>query len=181
MTRPIQPQSYCFADDGQFPNSYLPVLLYRAQTPTGESRLDDWFEERLVANNWLGIWRNGILPYPHYHSTSHEVLCIYAGWVAVLLGGPGGSVLTLQAGDVVVLPAGVAHQNQRASADLAVLGGYPEGRSWDLLTGKVGERPAADHRINELPLPANDPLFGPDGPLVTLWRTAVDLSKTGLV
>lgn len=181
MMYPIQPQSYYFADDGQFPNSHLPVLLYRGQTPTVNRPLDEWFEERLVTNNWLGIWRNGILPYQHYHSTSHEVLCIYVGWVAVLLGGPDGTVVTLQAGDVVVLPAGLAHQNQRASADLAVLGGYPEGRSWDLLTGQVGERPAADHRIRQLPLPANDPLFGPGGPLMTLWCAQHDSNKTGLV
>lgn len=169
MPNSFQPQLFFFADDGQFPNSPLPVLLYRGFTAAVEGPLDDWFEERLVANNWRGVWRDGILPYDHYHSTTHEVLCVYRGWVTVLLGGPQGEKFTLQPGDVAVLPAGVSHRALESSADYGVLGAYPEGRSWDLLTGAPGERPAADQRIQQLPIPAQDPLYGTAGPLVSLW------------
>jgi len=169
-TVPIQPQLFFLADDGQFPNSRLPVLLYRSITPPHNERLDKWLEAKLTANNWLGVWRNGILSYHHYHSTSHEVLCIYAGWVEVLLGGSSGQSVRLQVGDVVVIPAGVAHNNVRASADVAVLGAYPEGRTWDLLIGEPDERPAADLRISQLPLPTHDPLYGLAGPLVNVWK-----------
>ena len=170
MITPIQPELFFFTDDGQFPNSQLPVLVYRRVAPTDEVRLDDWFEAKLMSNNWLGIWRNGILPYNHYHSTSHEVLCVYKGWADVLLGGPNGKQVRLEVGDMVVIPAGVAHNNKQASADFAVMGAYPEGREWDLLTGKSGERPMADERISQLPLPGQDPVYGMDGPLIKQWK-----------
>lgn len=166
---PISPQLFRFADDGRFPNSRLPVLLYRGVAAPAGQRLDDWLEGRFVHNNWRGIWRNGILTYHHYHSTSHEVLGIYDGSAEVLLGGPAGQRLTVQSGDVLVIPAGVAHQNVRCSPDFAVIGGYPDGRSWDLLRGDPGERPAADERIGQLPLPTHDPLYGSAGPLMGLW------------
>lgn len=37
--------------------------------------------------------------------------------------------------------------------------------------GKPGERPGADQRIQALSLPVADPLQGPTGPLVTLWKS----------
>jgi uncharacterized protein YjlB len=35
-------------------------------------------------------------------------------------------VLTVKAGDVVVVPAGVAHCNQGQSSDLLIVGAYPD-------------------------------------------------------
>ena len=171
MITAIQPEQYVFADDGQFPNSYLPVLVYRKVIPAHEVHIDNWFEVQLRSNNWLGIWRNGILSYNHYHSSSHEVLCVYKGWADVLLGGPKGEQVRLEVGDVVIIPAGVAHNNRWASADFAVMGAYPDGRTWDLLTGEAGERPVADETISQLPLPDKDPFYDSDGPLTTLWKT----------
>ncbi|WP_461099063.1 cupin domain-containing protein [Spirosoma luteolum] len=167
----VTAQPFFVAQTDRFPNSVLPVLRYQGLAPAATPQLDNWFAERLTANNWLGIWRNGIYTYDHYHSTSHEVLCVYAGWVELQLGGDTGPLLTLHAGDVVVLPAGVAHCNQLASHDLGVLGAYPGGRSWDLLKGLPGERPAADERIRQVPLPDSDPFFGPGGALVALWSS----------
>ena len=48
------------------------------------------------------------------------------GEASVLFGGPGGKVLTVRAGDVVVIPAGVAHCNQGQSDDLLIVGAYPD-------------------------------------------------------
>ncbi|HXO96731.1 MAG TPA: hypothetical protein VN857_09120, partial [Chthoniobacterales bacterium] len=76
---------------------------------------------------------------------------------------------TVRAGDVIVIPAGVGHKNLGASDDFGVVGAYPGGRHWDLLTGKPGERPKADQNIAALPLPDNDPVYGPDGPLRKIW------------
>ena len=45
----------------------------------------------------------------------------------VRLGGDGGVVLDVKAGDALLLPAGVGHQNLGASADLLVIGAYPKG------------------------------------------------------
>ncbi|MGB9275573.1 MAG: hypothetical protein WCC08_10105, partial [Terrimicrobiaceae bacterium] len=76
----------------------------------------------------------------------------------------------VEAGDVIVIPAGVGHQNLGASPDFHVVGGYPVGQHPDLLRGKPGERPAADDRIAAVPLPRKDPVHGASGPLAGLWK-----------
>ena len=156
-------------DDGTFPNSRLPLLVLRGAL-AGEDA--DAVETRFGAHGWSGFWRAGIYPFHHYHSTSHEVLGCFAGQASVRLGGPSdrGITATVHAGDVLVIPAGVAHCRLGASADFAVVGAYPEGRRWDLLRGEAGERPAADARIAALPLPAQDPVGGTAGPLRRLWE-----------
>ena len=55
----------------------------------------------------------------------------------------GGHAQSLSKGDVIVIPAGVAHQNISASDDFGVVGAYPDGREWDLLRGRSGERPVS--------------------------------------
>jgi len=35
--------------------------------------------------------------------------------------------------------------------------------------GRDGERPAVDHVINSVTMPAADPVLGMNGPLKTLW------------
>lgn len=165
----IQPQAYTFADDGWIPNSRLPVLVYSEIVPTDEPDPAAWLEARFAQNNWLNQWRNGIYSFHHYHSTTHEVLGIYAGSGTVQVGGAGGRVLTLQTGDVVLIPAGVGHKLLNASADFGVVGGYPDGRDWNLLRGEPGERPRADQTIATVPLPTTDPLYGAAGPLVQYW------------
>jgi uncharacterized protein YjlB len=36
--------------------------------------------------------------------------------------------------------------------------------------GKPGERPAADERIAQVPMPAADPVLGAAGPMKALWQ-----------
>ncbi|HTU03703.1 MAG TPA: hypothetical protein VMG58_17855, partial [Candidatus Sulfotelmatobacter sp.] len=75
------------------------------------------------------------------------------------LGGSGGLTLEIHPGDIVVIPAGVAHKNLDATHDFAVVGAYPDGQRWDMNYGKPGERPAADTRIARVALPARDPVY----------------------
>ena len=94
--------------------------------------------------------------------------------------GKGGAVQTglkVCTGDVIVIPAGVAHQNIGASDDFSVVGAYPGGRSWDLLRGLSGERPKADHNIAALPMLDKDPVYGAEGPLRRIWKDAGASSK----
>ena len=162
-------ESHTVNDDGTFPNSRLPLLVFReaVRLTPGEARA---VEQAFEANGWGGGWRNGIYSVHHYHSTAHEALGVYAGSVQVQLGGPAGITLELHPGDVVVIPAGVAHKNRGASADFAVVGAYPDGQRWDMNYGRPGERPAADARIARVPLPTRDPVHGPTGPLMQLWK-----------
>ena len=159
-------------DEETFPNNNaLPlVLIQRAFGPT-EKNLVRTIEERIHANTWGRSWRNGIYSFHHYHSTAHEVLGLYAGKVKAQFGGPNGQVVQAQAGDVIIIPAGVSHKNLEQSSDFRCVGAYPAGQSPDMQYGKPGERPQVDRNIESVSLPRMDPVFGIDGPLLDIWRT----------
>lgn len=164
------PETALFKDDGVIPNNRLHLLLYRAVLPVDGDDPATQVVQLFASNNWTNSWRNGIYPFHHYHSTSHEVLGVYRGSVTVRLGGEQGKDFNVGAGDVIVIPAGVGHKNLGSSEDFGVVGAYPDGRTWDLLTGKPGERPQADRNIASLPIPDNDPVYGEGGPLREIWR-----------
>lgn len=156
-------------DDGIFPNNRLPLLLYRHAVSVPEHEPAASFERLFAANGWQGSWRNGIFPYHHYHSTAHEVLGVYQGTATVQFGGENGMVHQIHRGDVVLIPAGVAHKNLGSSADFGVVGAYPAEQDWDMNYGKLGERPRADQNIARLALPKGDPVYGAAGPLWEKW------------
>lgn len=167
-TRKIE--TYPLAPDGEIPNNPdLPLLVYRGAIAPGDDRAAAC-ESLFARNGWGGGWRDGIFPYHHFHSNAHEALGIARGEARVRFGGPAGPVVSVRAGDVVIVPAGVAHKNEGASADLLVIGAYPEGRAPDLLTGKPGDRQRAVEAIRRVPRPAADPVFGAAGPLLEHWR-----------
>jgi len=171
---PAEPTRHLFADDGTFPNSRLPVLIYRRVLADPAAQA---FEDLFEANRWSSSWRNGLFAVHHYHSTAHEVLGIYQGHVQARLGGPRGLLVTLEAGDVVIIPAGVAHKNDGASADFRVVGAYPVGTGPDMQYGKPGERPGTDRNIARVPAPDADPVHGSGGPLVHAWGVRIAASS----
>ncbi len=163
MTEPL---TFTFDDDGTIPNSTLPLLVYRDAVPADPAGIERLF----AANHWPPAWRNGVYPFHHFHSTAHEVLGVARGEVSVLFGGPGGKVLTVRAGDVVVVPAGVAHCNQGQSSDLLIVGAYPDnGPGPDLRRGKPAEHDTAGLAAAAVPRPAADPVEGAAGALPRLW------------
>lgn len=127
-------------------------------------------ESLFAQNQWLGAWRNGIFSFHHFHSTAHEVLGIVAGSASVALGGPGGEIVEVRRGDVLILPAGTWHRNMGSSGDLLVVGAYPDGMSWDLRRGDPDEHDEVLANIRAVPLPRTDPVQGGGGPLGQLWR-----------
>jgi uncharacterized protein YjlB len=173
----VQPEQFNFKDDGIFPNNPLPLLFYRGAITTEAKDPASIFEERFAENDWTNSWRDGVYSFPHYHSTSHEVLGVYSGAATLRLGGKHGKNVEVHAGDVIVIPAGVAHQNIGASDNFGVVGAYPDGRSWDLLRGLPGERPKADRNIATLPMPEKDPIYGAGGPLRRVWKSSGARSK----
>ena len=152
-------KQFHFKDDGKIPNSKYPLLVYKNAFSERNSAGAKWLEDTFASNNWTNSWRNGIYDFHHYHSTSHEVLGVYSGEALVHLGGEQGEKVNIEAGDIVIIPAGVGHKNL-GSTDLGIVGAYPDGRSWDINKGLAGERPAADKNIAALPIPEADPLSG---------------------
>ena len=166
----IEVQEYRFGDDGRIPNNpTLPLIVY-PQALKEHGRNPSRAKELLAGNGWGGAWVNGVFPYHHYHSTSHEVLCVIGGGARVTFGGPEGETVEISAGDVVVIPAGVGHCREGSDAGFSVVGAYPKGQeNYDLRTGEEGERPEALENISGVPLPEADPLFGERGPLLRRW------------
>jgi uncharacterized protein YjlB len=163
---------YRLVDDGVIPNNAaLPLIVYRGALPSSGETAEQ-FETLFARNGWSGGWRSGIFAYHHYHSTAHEVLGIASGQARLRFGGDRGETVEVRQGDVVVLPAGVGHKKESGSADLVVVGAYPDGRGPDLNTGKSGERPAVLANIARVALPAADPVFGRTGPLIQHWVAA---------
>jgi uncharacterized protein YjlB len=175
---------YLLHDDDTYPDNTeagakLPLLVYQGALALSEEDPASVIEALLEAHQWGGAWRNGIYSFHHYHSTAHEVLGVYRGTAKVQLGGEEGVVLSVKPGDVVIIPAGVAHKNLGASADFRVVGAYPLGQRPDMQrgyrssSGKSGERSPLYQAIASVPLPKADPIYGVHGPLMEYWAASV--------
>jgi len=168
----LQVVTYRFADDGVIPNHrsfsmlvYPQVLRVATTDPAAVA------EQCFMATGWGSTWRNGIFDFQHYHSNAHEALAICRGSAQVRFGGEAGVTLTVQAGDVVVLPAGTGHKRLSPSGDLLVVGAYPPGPACDLCRGQPSERPQVLVNIECVPLPPTDPVYGKHGPLLEHWHS----------
>jgi uncharacterized protein YjlB len=167
-----QVEAFILTDDGVFPNNRrLPLLVYKRALNPEVPDLTAHVQALFAANGWGGSWIDSIFDYHHYHSNTHEVLAVCGGRADVRFGGEHGITLTLSAGDVVVIPAGVAHRSVDAGGDFVVVGAYPHGHeSYDMCHGRREERPQADKNIVAVPSPESDPLYGSDGPLMEHWQ-----------
>jgi len=145
----IDVREYRFEDDGSIPNNpTLPLLVY-PQVLAEHERDPSRCKELLAENGWGGAWVDGVFPYHHYHSTSHEVLCVVGGRARITFGGPEGETVEVRVGDVAVVPAGVGHCRESSGGAFSVVGAYPRGhgelrpahRRRGRATGSAGEHP----------------------------------------
>ena len=155
QTTPCAPtiEEELFVNDGSVPNNpWLPLIVYRGALQIGAEAAEACMA-LFERNGWGGAWRKGIYAHHHYHSTAHEVLGVTCGSVRVRLGGERGKTVVLRAGDVVVVPAGVAHKSEGASPDLVVVGAYPQGQRPDTRTPGASDHESAVARVAAVPLP----------------------------
>lgn len=164
---------YFVKDDGHFPNSDLPVLVYKKAIRLPLFFKGRWVKKLFSDHHWTNNWRNGIYTFHHYHSNTHEVMAVIKGKTKLQLGGDKGITINLVQGDVLLIPAGVAHKNLQKEKDVTCIGGYPNGKDYDMNYGKKEERPAADKRITKLSLPSFDPVTGNKDPLTRIWTKHV--------
>ena len=165
-------QAIRFEDDGEIPNNaLLPMVVYRnAIACDGERDPAVPFERAFACHGWGDGWRNGIHAFRHFHTTAHEALGIARGRATVEFGGAKGETLTVEAGDVVVLPAGTGHRRLSSSSDLLVVGAYPRGSRVDQQRPGDIDHAKALAAIAAVPVPEMDPVHGPTGPLLQLWK-----------
>ena len=105
----------------------------------------------------------------HFHSTTHEVLCISHGKAQLCFGGEDNPVkveLAVQKGDVIIIPAGVGHRLLRdLEGGFEMVGAYPTGKQWDMCYGREEEQTKV-MEIGRLAWFDEDPVYGPGGPAV---------------
>ncbi|KAK3175533.1 hypothetical protein K4F52_010189 [Lecanicillium sp. MT-2017a] len=141
----IQVNKFFLPPTDLIPNSPRPLLQYKKvlQTPANASHCDpvevyDLFND----NGWKVSWifRYGATQKSHFHSQAHECMAVLSGAARIRFGvadtsadldenthgtawEAGGVELDAEAGDVFVIPAGVAHKtyNTQPSAEFALL------------------------------------------------------------
>jgi uncharacterized protein YjlB len=148
-------------------NGRLPVLIYRRALDPSAKDLGKTFEALFTSNEWPPQWRDSIFDYHHFHSTAHEVLAVISGKAEVIIGGPGGEVISIETGDVVLLPAGTGHCLQSTEGRFQVVGAYPEGQQWNIRRDALSKEEIA--AMEALPFPRSDPVAGREGPLLREW------------
>ncbi|KAL9631123.1 MAG: hypothetical protein Q9164_006062 [Protoblastenia rupestris] len=114
-------------------------------------------------------WRYSMYTFSHFHSTSHEVLCVYSGSAKLCFGGednPQRVEVVVGKGDVMIVPAGVAHRLlEDHDGGFSMVGCYPKGKRWDMCYGRDGEE-GNEKRIAILEWFERDPIYGREGPVL---------------
>lgn len=85
--------------------------------------------------------------------------------------------MSLSVGDVIVLPAGVAHCCLESEEGYEYVGLYPKGSPhWDNNFCRADEEETREKAANAraVPVPEYDPITGKDGDLVRIWRRALE-------
>jgi uncharacterized protein YjlB len=162
-----------FKDDGETPNNpRFPFVLYRSPV-----RLTEGFDPAAVlevlfaSHAWKPAWRDSIYKFNHFHTKTHEVLGIARGHARVRFGGESGRVIEVRSGDVFIHPAGVGHRRLSESKDFLAVGAYPKnGGPYDEPKPQDVDPDLARISIRKVGLPDADPVYGRNGPLMTIWR-----------
>ncbi|KAF2435604.1 hypothetical protein EJ08DRAFT_604647 [Tothia fuscella] len=181
MAHPTEPKaltslkvsSYQIPAHRLIPNTSIqnkPLLIYHSCFPISANAAS--IESHLMSQGVVKPqWRYTMYSTTHFHSTTHEVLCISQGSATLLFGGednPGSIEARVQKGDAVVVPAGVGHRLlHEEQGTFEMVGAYPVGsEKWDMCYGKKGEEKAVDG-ITKLEWFARDPIYGKEGPVLS--------------
>jgi uncharacterized protein YjlB len=148
---------------GSFPNNNrLPFVIYRDVLSLNSKDIESLF----LKNGWHHPWINGIYPFHHFHSNTHEVLGISRGKAKVQIGGSKGDLFEVKRGDVLFIPAGLSHKKIRED-DFECVGAYPLDIQYDM---NYEATSVLLENIQKTPLPLTDPVYGEKGPLFEYWK-----------
>ncbi|KUI65746.1 Uncharacterized protein YjlB [Cytospora mali] len=215
----VEVKKYILPPTPLIPNSPLPVLHYPSFLSSPSSRNPARVHDLFSINGWQVQWihRYGPTQRSHYHSAAHEGMAVLSGEATIRFGiadkpgadleestywkgrEDGGVEVRAKAGDVFILPAGVAHKtfdtepvgepqlltpgdgHHVAGEDVTkalegiklsgftMIGAYPEGGEWDFAVG--GEHEGKFEEVWSVPKPGRDPVLGLDpAGLIGLWN-----------
>ncbi len=133
----LKVMKYQIPSHGLVPNTSIqnkPLMIYKSTF--GSAINASQMESHL---NLIGVvtpqWRYTMYSFDHFHSTSHEVLCIASGKAKLCFGheeNPKKVEQVLEKGDVIVMPAGVSHRLlEDLQGGFQMVGCYPVGSNWD--------------------------------------------------
>lgn len=131
----VEVKKYHLPPTSLIPNSPQPILHYPGFIPEQERGHAEKVYARFTENGWQTQWifRYGPSQSSHYHSTAHECMAVLTGSATIRFGvadtatdldenthgcgkEDGGVEVHANAGDVFVIPAGVAHKTFDPSA-----------------------------------------------------------------
>ncbi|CAG8012959.1 unnamed protein product [Penicillium olsonii] len=211
----VEVRQYQLMPTNFIPNSPRPLLHYKDVLATRHSQCDPaevW--DMFTKNEWDVQWifRYGPTQLSHYHSRAHECMAVLSGTARIRFGvadtsddlmenthgsswEDGGVELEAEAGDVFIIPAGVAHKTYNTKPDAefqlltpgsghgieaddpkkalaevqlsgyTMMGAYSGGK-WDFV--KAGGN---YERVWSVPKPRYDPVFGDsERGLCKTWR-----------
>lgn len=216
----VEVKSYYLEPTEHIPNSHYPLLHYKGvlsnKTDCEAAKAYDLFHGNGWNINW--IFRYGDTQMSHYHSRSHECMAVLTGNATIRFGvadlsddmeantygsgsdwEKGGVELYAEAGDVFLIPAGVAHKTYRTRPSapfvlltpgkakgieapeprkalqeltldgFTMLGAYPHGADWDFIESCTDK--ADWEKTWAIPKPKLDPVLGnnPEG-IAGLWK-----------
>ena len=164
-------ESHQIPSFGRLPNTSIqqkPLLIYRSAFHPGTSA--SAMESHLNTVGAVELqWRYTMYSASHFHSTTHEVLCVYAGEAKLCFGGednPKRVEPMVERGDVLVVPAGTAHRLMKdLEGGFSMVGSYPKGKSFDMCYGKADEEEKVKG-IEKLGWFERDPIYGEEGPVL---------------
>jgi len=155
-----------------YPNSTLPVLYYKnaLKDSLGESFTADDVLELFERNGYTNGWVNGIHSEHHFHPNTHEVLACVEAQGMVQIGGDRGEITQFRKGDILLVPAGVAHKKVDGDMKFQVVGAYPEELSPEMQYGNADDYESMRSRSEEVEVPKTDPLTGSPGAVDEYWK-----------
>ncbi|MBO0902974.1 cupin domain-containing protein [Jiella sonneratiae] len=157
-----------FAPTPTIPNGNLPLLVMAGAIAPAEAT-PEAVMRRFESNGWQGTWLYTVFDYWHYHVEGHEVLACVSGKATVGFGGEGGAEVAMRPGDVVIIPAGVAHKRLSGGSDFQVVGAYPPGQNGAITRAGAMAVGEAARRIGGLALPKTDPVSGEAPGAIAAW------------
>jgi uncharacterized protein YjlB len=164
--RKVEITSLKFPAGDEVPNNpHHPAVI--ARDALGGAHDDRAVRALMEENGWGGTWTSIVFDYHHFHPDAFEALAVASGSATLMLGGPQGDTVEVQAGDVMILPPGFGHRRLAMRDGFQICGAYPPGQeNYTIIRGSSGYDDAMLRQIAGVAKPRTDPVWGTDGALL---------------